>query len=83
MSNKILFVLNHFFPEKSAGTEIYVFNLATHMQTFGWNVQILIPNFNSSIDEHYIFNSVSVFKFAEPSSLNRLATATLTACCCS
>jgi glycosyltransferase involved in cell wall biosynthesis len=71
MSNKILFVLNHFLPEKSAGTEIYVFNLATNLQTFGWNVQILIPNFNSSIDEHYIFNSVSVFKYAEPNIFDR------------
>ena len=71
MSRKILFILNYFLPEKSAGTEIYVFNLAERLQANGWIVNILIPNFNSALNEHYIFNSISVFKYAEPNNFDR------------
>jgi glycosyltransferase involved in cell wall biosynthesis len=68
---KVLQVLNHFLPEKTAGTEIYALTLSFNLNKKGINTKVLIPNYNKIINEEYKYNELSVIKFAEPSEVDR------------
>jgi glycosyltransferase involved in cell wall biosynthesis len=66
---KIIFCLNHFLPLQVAGTEVYVSTLAKAMQNRGYEVLVLIPNFENDYNEEYYYEKVRVIKFAEPTVL--------------
>ena len=68
---KVLQVLNHFLPEKTAGTEIYAWSLSFNLNKKGINTKVLVPNYNKIINEEYNYNELSVIKFAEPSEVDR------------
>ncbi len=68
---KIIYALNNFLPQQVAGTEVYVFALAKAMQQKGYDVTVLIPNFEKTFDENYIYENVKVIKFAEATVLSR------------
>ena len=68
---KIIYTLNNFLPQQVAGTEVYVLTLAKEMQRIGNDVTILIPNFEKFENDTYVFESLKVIKFAEPTVLNR------------
>ena len=68
---KVLQVLNHFLPHQTAGTEIYAYSLSRELQDNGVSVSVVIPNYKKSNSEEYIYNGLKVFKYAEPSEVNR------------
>ncbi len=68
---KIIFCLNHFLPERLAGIEIYTLNLAQSLQAKGVNVLVLIPNFDSQVNDCYLFENIRVIRYAEPGEENR------------
>jgi glycosyltransferase involved in cell wall biosynthesis len=68
---KIIQVLNHFLPYQTAGTEIYVWSLCKQLQQFDHGVSVVIPNYESSVSENYIYDGIEVFKYAEPSKPDR------------
>jgi hypothetical protein len=55
---KIIHILNHFLPQQTAGTEIYVWALCKHLQELNYNVSVLIPNIVRR-DLHGEFNGFS------------------------
>ncbi|MEQ1554976.1 MAG: glycosyltransferase [Ferruginibacter sp.] len=68
---KILFVLNDFFPNQIAGTEVYVKTLATILLDKSYDCTVLIPNYNNNLDETYFVDNIKVIKYAEPSIVDR------------
>jgi glycosyltransferase involved in cell wall biosynthesis len=68
---KIVFVLNFFMPHQYAGTEIYVLNLSKGLLSIGFDVRILIPNFGNALGEEYEYDGVKVYKYGEPSIIDR------------
>ena len=68
---KIIFVLNHFLPSQTAGTEVYTWALSKYLQEIGIDVKIIIPNYGNSSDDQYVFDSLFVYKYAEPSIVDR------------
>ena len=68
---KIFQVLNHFLPDQTAGTEVYVCALSKQLQKKGIEVKIIIPNYGNAISELYIYDGLQVFKFAETSTVDR------------
>jgi glycosyltransferase involved in cell wall biosynthesis len=68
---KIIFVLNHFLPSQTAGTEVYTWALSKYLQEIGIDVKIIIPNYGYSSDDQYVFDGLSVYKYAEPSIVDR------------
>jgi glycosyltransferase involved in cell wall biosynthesis len=69
---KIIYCLNYFLPDQIAGTEVYTSTLAKIMVQRGYEVIILIPNFGCTEDRMYIFESIKVIKYAEPSIIDRV-----------
>ena len=68
---KITFILNHFLPQKTAGTEVYVWALSKQLKLKGHEITVLIPNFKSVTDQQYIYDGIFVTKYAEPSKVDR------------
>ncbi|MFT4802874.1 MAG: glycosyltransferase involved in cell wall biosynthesis [Psychroserpens sp.] len=73
--NKIIFVLESFFPTHRAGTEVYVLNLCSYFKLKGWVVQVLVATTQKQKD--YVFQDIPVFTFpvpvqATPQELNGL-----------
>ena len=68
---RVLYVLNHFLPFHTAGTEVYVWSLAKQFKTKRIEINVLIPNYNQSISDGYIYDSLQVYQFAEPSHVDR------------
>jgi len=68
---KIIQVLNHFLPEQTAGTEVYVWALSKQLQINNIEVEVLIPNHSKSSYENYFYDEIKVIKYAEPSIINR------------
>lgn len=68
---KIIFVLNHFLPQQTAGTEVYTWALCKHLQNNGIDVQVLIPNYEATSSNDYIYDGIFVHEYAEPSLVDR------------
>jgi glycosyltransferase involved in cell wall biosynthesis len=68
---KIIFVLNHFLPQQSAGTEVYTWALSKHLQNNGIDVKVLIPRYGETTSNDYIFDGIPIHQYAEPSIVDR------------
>ena len=68
---KIAFCLHHFLPDYIAGTEIYVFNLAVHLQREGAETVVIIPNLGQDDTDEYYYKGIRVIKYAENSIEDR------------
>jgi len=68
---KIVQVLNHFLPQHTAGTEVYVWSLCKHLQEMGCSTSVLIPNYGSTVSEKYTYDGIDTFMYAEPSIADR------------
>lgn len=64
---KILFCLHHFLPVAVAGTEVYVYQLAKNLQELGQEVVIVIPNFDSAVNDEYEYEGLRIIKYGENS----------------
>ena len=71
---KVLHVLNHFLPQQTAGTEIYVWALSKHLSNFNIECAVVIPNYNSNSDLEYYFDDLKVFCYSEPTVVTREST---------
>ncbi|RZK12991.1 MAG: glycosyltransferase [Flavobacterium sp.] len=69
---RIIFCLNHFFPDQIGGTEIYTLELAKALKAKGHQVLIVIPNYGKDKNDTYKFEDVDVEKYAEPQEVDRL-----------
>lgn len=64
----ILFVVSSFFPDNTAGTEMYVLHLAKGLRAKGWLVKIVIP---SRLEKpNYEYDGIPVLPFKVSESLN-------------
>ena len=63
---KIFHCLRSFFPDNSAGTEIYVAALCKALQNDGIEVAVVKPSFDTSTEE-YIYNGIRVLPYLETS----------------
>lgn len=68
---KIVHVLNHFLPQQTAGTEIYVWALSKELISKGISCTIVIPNYGSSETVLYEYDGIRIFKYAEPSHISK------------
>lgn len=68
---KIVHVLNHFLPEQTAGTEIYVWALSKELISKGISCTIVIPNYGSNETVLYEYDGIRIFKYAEPSHISK------------
>ncbi len=68
---KILFVLNHFLPQQTAGTEVYTWALGKHLQNHGIDVKVLIPHYGERESYSYIYDGLFVYQYAETSVVDR------------
>ncbi|MCX6300341.1 MAG: glycosyltransferase [Bacteroidetes bacterium] len=68
---KVLQVLNHFLPNQTAGTEIYVWALSKHLKQLNIDCSVVIPNYLSSTDNVYDFDNLQVLSYAEPSIVTK------------
>ncbi len=68
---KILQILNHFLPYQTAGTEVYTWALSKYLQENGVDVKIVIPNYENFSAAQYVFDGLPVYKYAEPSTVDR------------
>ena len=68
---KVLQVLNHFLPQQTAGTEVYAWALSKYLQQNNIKVEVVIPGYGKKVSATYIYDSLSVFEYAEPSVVNR------------
>jgi len=68
---KVLYILNHFLPSQTAGTEVYVWALAKQLKKNGEEVSVVIPNYNQAISTDYMYDELYVHRYAEPSVVNR------------
>ena len=68
---KVFQVLNHFLPDQTAGTEVYVWALSKQLEKNDVEIKIVIPNYGKAISEDYIYDELKVFKFAETSTVDR------------
>jgi glycosyltransferase involved in cell wall biosynthesis len=57
----IAFVLSSFFPDRSAGTERYVYNLAKGLLDKGFQVSIVIPTTEKK--EPYVYRDIRVYPY--------------------
>jgi glycosyltransferase involved in cell wall biosynthesis len=68
---RVLHVLNHFLPNKTAGTEVYTWALCRQLQLQGVNVKIVIPHYAEKESFSYEYDGLFVHKYAEPSVVDR------------
>ncbi len=68
---KVFYVINHFLPHQTAGTEVYTWALSKQLQQRGIDIKIIIPNYGKKDPGEYIFDGVQVYQYAEPSLVNR------------
>jgi glycosyltransferase involved in cell wall biosynthesis len=68
---KLIHVLNHFLPSQIAGTEVYVWALCKHLSTLGYQSKVIIPNYENSDNETYVYDGLTVLKYAEPTVQDR------------
>lgn len=68
---KVLHVLNHFLPNKTAGTEVYTWALCKQLQLQGVNVKIVIPHYAEKKLANYEYDGLFVHKYGEPSVVDR------------
>ncbi|MBC5773491.1 glycosyltransferase [Pontibacter sp. KCTC 32443] len=68
---KVVLVLNHYLPFQVAGTEVYTSLLASFLKSTGHQVDVIIPNYNSAVNNTYSYNGINVHQYAEPSVSNR------------
>jgi glycosyltransferase involved in cell wall biosynthesis len=58
-------------PTRTAGTEVYVWALSKELQKRSIDVKIVIPNYNNPASEIYHFEGLEVYKYGEPSVIDR------------
>ena len=68
---RVLHVLNHFLPNKTAGTEVYTWALCKQLQLQGVNVKIVIPHYAEKESANYEYDGLFVHKYGEPSVVDR------------
>jgi glycosyltransferase involved in cell wall biosynthesis len=68
---RVLHVLNHFLPNKTAGTEVYTWALCKQLQLQGVNVKIVIPHYAEKESASYEYDGLFVHKYGEPSVVDR------------
>lgn len=68
---KVIHVLNHFLPEKYAGTEVYVKSLCQDLLAKNIISKVLIPNYGKDYFDFYIYDEISVCKYPETSLIDR------------
>ena len=68
---KVLQVLNHFLPFQTAGTEVYVWALSKQLQQRNIEVAVVVPHYGKAASETYIYDSLRVLRYAEPSIIDR------------
>jgi glycosyltransferase involved in cell wall biosynthesis len=68
---KVLQVLNHFVPQKTAGTEVYTWVLSKQLQQQGVAIKVLIPHYGKTEDADYVYDGLEVHQYAEPSVVDR------------
>ena len=68
---KVLQVLNQFLPKHIAGTEIYVWALSKHLKQLNIDCSVVIPNYLSTTDNVYHFDTLQVLSYAEPSIVTK------------
>jgi glycosyltransferase involved in cell wall biosynthesis len=68
---RILFVLNGYFPNSIAGTEMYVSKLSSELVNAGMEVEILIPSIGSSDFLSYYYQGIKINCYPEMSQANR------------
>ncbi len=71
---KVFHVLNHFLPEQTAGTEVYVFSLLSFLKQHFQeqiSVKVLIPRYSNKISDSYWFDDIEVLRYAETSKVDR------------
>jgi glycosyltransferase involved in cell wall biosynthesis len=68
---RVLHVLNHFLPNKTAGTEVYTWALCKQLQLQGVDVKIVIPHYDEKESASYDFDGLFVHKYGEPSVVDR------------
>jgi glycosyltransferase involved in cell wall biosynthesis len=68
---KVLLCLNHFLPDKVAGTEVYCLSLAKGLQGQQVDVTVLAPNYDQTINQFYEIDGIPVIRYAEPSAVDR------------
>jgi len=68
---KVLQVLNHFLPNKIAGTEVYTWALCKQLQLQDIEVKIVIPNYGKTETSNYVYDGLFVYQYAEPSKVDR------------
>jgi glycosyltransferase involved in cell wall biosynthesis len=68
---KIIFVLNHFLPQQTAGTEVYTWALTKQLQNHGVDVKILIPHYGETKSNDYFFDGIAAHQYSEPSVVDR------------
>ena len=66
---KILLGVSSFFPEHTAGTETYVFNLAKELKVLGLDIVVSYPAAGKKI-EKYVYKDIDVYPFYVPLKLN-------------
>ena len=68
---KVIFVLNHFLPQQTAGTEVYTWALSKHLQNHGIDVQVVIPHYGETESNGYIYDGLFVYQYPETSVVDR------------
>jgi glycosyltransferase involved in cell wall biosynthesis len=58
-------------PARIAGTEVYVWTLSKMLVNRSIEVNIVIPNYNNTTSEVYNVDGLEVYKYAEPSVIDR------------
>ena len=70
----IVLCLNHFMPQHTAGTEVYTLALGKSLKEKGHEVFIVIPNYNSIVDDEYVYEGLTVKRYAEPNTIDKVLT---------
>ncbi|HBT93789.1 MAG TPA: hypothetical protein DEB23_05970 [Chitinophagaceae bacterium] len=68
---KIIFVLNHFLPSQTAGTEVYTSSLCGQLQQHGIEVKVVIPYYGKTESADYLYDELTVHQYSEPSIVDR------------
>jgi glycosyltransferase involved in cell wall biosynthesis len=71
MTKKVIYVLNHFLPYQTAGTEVYTWALSRSLQKYGWDVVVVVPNLGSNDWNKYHYDGIRVIAYPENSGETR------------
>jgi len=68
---KVIHVLNHYLPERTAGTEVYVHALSVFLKNNGVSVKVVTPHRGYKDSVNFEFQGIEVHQFSETSILDR------------